>query len=50
VEVLEPNTDTTVFDPCAGTGGFLLEAHDYILKNGNLDREQQKRLKNNLIF
>lgn len=50
VEVLQPNAETTVFDPCAGTGWFLLEAHDYILKHGNLDRDEQKRLKNDLIF
>lgn len=50
VEVLQPNINAKVFDPCAWTWGFLLEAHDYILKHWNLDRDEQKKLKNNLIF
>ena len=51
VEVMQPSIETTVFDPCAGTGWFLLEAHDYILKHDkNLDRDELKKLKNGLIF
>jgi type I restriction enzyme M protein len=34
VEVMRPSVETTIHDPCAGTGGFLLEAHDYILEMG----------------
>jgi len=50
VEVMRPNIETTLFDPCCGTGGFLLEAHDYILKHASLDRDAQKKLKKDLIF
>lgn len=50
VEVMQPDINTTVFDPCCGTWGFLLEAHDYILQNWNLDKEEQKKLKTDLIF
>ena len=33
VEAMRPAPDTTVCDPAAGTGGFLLHAHDYVVKN-----------------
>ena len=49
VEVMRPTIHTTIHDPCAGTGGFLLEAHDYILEHGKLDRDEQKKLKKEII-
>lgn len=49
VQVMNPTIDTTVNDPCCGTWGFLLEAHEHILQHGGLDTDQLKKLKNNLI-
>jgi type I restriction enzyme M protein len=49
IEVLKPNIETTIHDPCSGTWWFLLSAHDYILHHGNLDKDQQKILKTKLI-
>jgi type I restriction enzyme M protein len=50
VEVMHPEPGQTVCDPAAGTGGFLLAAHDYILKKyapldkGQLDHLNKKAL------
>ncbi|MDD5376627.1 MAG: class I SAM-dependent DNA methyltransferase [Candidatus Gracilibacteria bacterium] len=49
VQVLKPTIHTTIHDPCCGTGGFLLEAHDHILHASNLDRDEQKMLKTQVI-
>ncbi len=39
VEVMGPRPGDTICDPAAGTGGFLIAAHDYIAENNpNLDR------------
>lgn len=35
----------TIHDPAVGTAGFLIAAADWNLKEGDLDREEQKRLK-----
>jgi type I restriction enzyme M protein len=32
VEVLKPQVGKTVYDPCCGTGGFLIEAYKYMCK------------------
>ena len=32
VEVMQPKPTDTVADPACGTGGFLLAAHDYMVK------------------
>ncbi len=46
VEVMRPKPGETICDPACGTGGFLLAAHDYILRNNpHLDRDQKKQLK-----
>src|SRR5512135_3185498 len=37
VDVMRPVPDRTICDPAAGTGGFLLAAHDYIANNYPLD-------------
>lgn len=33
VRVLKPNGGEMIQDPAAGTGGFLIAAHDYVLRN-----------------
>src|SRR5687768_790694 len=46
VDVMQPKPGETICDPASGTGGFLLAAHDYIVRhNPNLDRDQKKHLK-----
>jgi len=46
VDVMVPKPGETVSDPACGTGGFLLAAHDYVVKhNPNLTRDQRKKLK-----
>ena len=32
VDVMRPGPDDTICDPASGTGGFLLAAHDYIVR------------------
>lgn len=39
----------TVCDPACGTGGFLLAAHDHVLHDFDLDRDQLKFLKNGTL-
>ena len=42
VEVVRPRPGQTICDPACGTGGFLLAAHDYIVRNNsNLDKDQK---------
>lgn len=46
VDVMAPKPGETVSDPACGTGGFLLAAHDYVVKhNPNLTKPQKTRLK-----
>jgi type I restriction enzyme M protein len=46
VDVIAPKPGETVCDPACGTGGFLLAAHDYVVKhNPNLTKPQKARLK-----
>ncbi len=49
VEVLRPEPGTTIYDPACGTGGFLLEAHDYISNRYLLDKEQKEFLKSKAL-
>lgn len=44
VEVVSPKADSKVYDPCCGTGGFLIEAYKHILKQ-NLTPTQIAALK-----
>jgi type I restriction enzyme M protein len=45
VEVMRPEPGITICDPAAGTGGFLLAAHDYIAKKfAPLDKGQIEHL------
>jgi len=46
VEVTRPTPGDTVCDPACGTGGFLLAAHDYLVReNKSLTRDQKRHLK-----
>jgi type I restriction enzyme M protein len=46
VDCVRPQPGETICDPACGTGGFLLAAHDYVVRsNPNLDRKQKRHLK-----
>jgi type I restriction enzyme M protein len=46
VDVMAPKPGEIVSDPACGTGGFLLAAHDYVVKhNPNLTKPQKTKLK-----
>jgi type I restriction enzyme M protein len=45
VDVMQPRPGLTIADPCCGTGGFFLAAHDYIAGSSDLDRDQKKFLR-----
>jgi type I restriction enzyme M protein len=47
VEVIQPKPGDTICDPAAGTGGFLLAAHDYLSdpKRYTLDKGEKEDLK-----
>ncbi|HEV2862576.1 MAG TPA: class I SAM-dependent DNA methyltransferase [Pyrinomonadaceae bacterium] len=49
VEVMRPQASQTVCDPAAGTGGFLLAAHDYISRLPNLTRQQKQFLRDGAL-
>jgi len=50
VKCLRPEPMKTIADPCCGSGGFFLAAHDYIANNYPLDREQKEFLKNSTFY
>src|SRR5437762_4831214 len=41
VDVMRPEPGKRICDPAAGTGGFLLASHDYIMHHYNLDRSEE---------
>jgi type I restriction enzyme M protein len=46
VDVIQPKIGESICDPACGTGGFLLAAHDHILRNNShLDRDEKRKLK-----
>jgi len=46
VDVMQPKPGETICDPACGTGGFLLAAHDYIVKhNPTMDADQKQHLR-----
>jgi type I restriction enzyme M protein len=49
VKVVEPQIGETVFDPAAGTGGFLAQAFDY-MKDKNPSPEQLSALKHRTFY
>ncbi len=42
VEVMAPQPGQTICDPACGTGGFLLAAHDYLVKHRQLDKAKAR--------
>ncbi len=50
VDVMDPKIDDTICDPACGTGGFLLAAHDHIVRNNPvLDPDQRTHLRDQAI-
>ncbi len=49
VEVTNIQPGMTICDPACGTGGFLLAAQEYLLKEFNLNKEQMKQLKSGIF-
>ena len=49
VDVMRPAPGQTICDPAAGTGGFLLAAHDYVEEHNTLDREQWEHLRHEAL-
>ncbi|HTC69105.1 MAG TPA: class I SAM-dependent DNA methyltransferase [Acidothermaceae bacterium] len=46
VDVMDPQPGDTITDPACGTGGFILAAHQHIIKNNPvLDPDQRKHLR-----
>ncbi len=46
VDCVAPKPGDTICDPACGTGGFLLAAHDYVVKhNPNLTKAEKTKLK-----
>jgi type I restriction enzyme M protein len=45
-----PRPGETVCDPACGTGGFLLAAHDFVVRTKGLDKAQRKKLKRGTLF
>ncbi len=50
VDAVAPQPGQAICDPACGTGGFLLAAHDYLVKHHALDRAQKKKLKSGTFF
>jgi len=50
VDVMAPQPGQAICDPACGTGGFLLAAYDYMVKQGKLDRTQTRKLKSGTFF
>lgn len=49
VDCVEPTPDDTVCDPACGTGGFLLEALDFVIKHYDMDKDQKRHLKSGFL-
>ncbi len=45
VQVMNPKPGMKIHDPACGTGGFLLSAYNYIVKNNKLNRDEKEELK-----
>ena len=49
VEMLDPKIGETVLDPASGTGGFLVEACDYLKKQAKTVEQRQTMQRNSII-
>jgi type I restriction enzyme M protein len=50
VDVIAPKPGETICDPACGTGGFLLAAHDYVVRhNAHLTKPQLRKLKEEIF-
>ena len=50
VDAMRPEPGMDICDPAAGTGGFLLRAHDYIVEHfPHLTRDERGALRNHLL-
>lgn len=45
VKVMKPEPGMKIHDPACGTGGFLLSAYNYIVKNYKLNKDEKHNLK-----
>ncbi|MGN6552997.1 MAG: N-6 DNA methylase, partial [Verrucomicrobiota bacterium] len=50
VDAVSPQPGQSICDPSCGTGGFLLAAHDHLVKHHSLDRAQKKKLRDGTFF
>ena len=50
VELVDPRFGETIYDPCCGTGGFLIYAFEHIKKKVLLTDEALDTLRNNTVF
>lgn len=44
INFLNPKVGDKIYDPCCGTGGFLLECFKYLLKNSNIEDPNIKKM------
>jgi type I restriction enzyme M protein len=49
VDIVDPQLNKTVYDPCCGTGGFLIEAYQHLIRQ-NPTPTQISSLKNETFF
>jgi len=49
-ELAEVNKDSTVYDNCTGTGGFLVSAMSLMIKNAKGDQEKIKNIKKSQLI
>lgn len=50
VELIQPKFGDKIYDPCCGTGGFLIEAFRFIKRNSNLTGDNIKYLEEETIY
>ncbi len=49
VDVMAPQPGERICDPACGTGGFLLAAHEYVVKHHKLDKDQKRFLREEAV-